>query len=299
MKLIGYFRSSAAFRVRIALNLKGIAVEHAFRHLRKGEQRAPDYAAINPQKLVPALVLDSGEVLTQSMAILEYLEETHPDPPLLPRIRSAAPACASLALIPTADIHPIQNLRVMAYLREKYDQSEEGTFAWSRHWIETGFEAYEASIAGNRAHRRLQPWRSADHGRSLPGAAGLQRRALQGRHVEVPDHPAHPRHLPEAPGVRRGAAFQAAGRRTVKKLLVCRVRRSPADRRRSGRGSSRGEACRGANQERDGARRNDDGWNGRGRPARAPHPAHRAAVQAVRRDHDRAVAGFAACLAAG
>ena len=85
MKLIGYFRSSAAFRVRIALNLKGIAVEHAFRHLRKGEQRSPDYVAINPQKLVPALVLDSGEVLTQSLAILEYLEEIHPAPPLLPK----------------------------------------------------------------------------------------------------------------------------------------------------------------------------------------------------------------------
>jgi len=150
MKLIGYFRSSAAFRVRIALNLKGIAVEHAFRHLRKGEQRAPDYVAINPQKLVPALVLDTGEVLTQSLAILEYLEETHPVPPLLPRDPVERARVRSLALIPTADIHPIQNLRVMAYLREKYEQSEEGTFAWSRHWIETGFEAYEASIAGNR-----------------------------------------------------------------------------------------------------------------------------------------------------
>jgi len=150
MKLIGYFRSSAAFRVRIALNLKGITVEHAFRHLRRGEQRAPDYVAINPQKLVPALVLDTGEVLTQSLAILEYLEETHPVPPLLPRDPVERARVRSLALIPTADIHPIQNLRVMAYLREKYEQSEEGTFAWSRHWIETGFEAYEATIAKDR-----------------------------------------------------------------------------------------------------------------------------------------------------
>ena len=149
MKLIGYFRSSAAFRVRIALNLKGIVVDHAFRHLRKGEQGAPDYVAINPQKLVPALVLDSGQVLTQSLAILEYLEETHPAPPLLPSDPIDRARVRSLALIPTADIHPIQNLRVMAYLREKYEQSEEGAFAWSRHWIETGFTAYEASIAGN------------------------------------------------------------------------------------------------------------------------------------------------------
>jgi maleylacetoacetate isomerase len=149
MKLIGYFRSSAAFRVRIALNLKGIVVDHAFRHLRKGEQGAPDYVAINPQKLVPALILDSGQVLTQSLAILEYLEETHPAPPLLPKDPVDRARVRSLALIPTADIHPIQNLRVMAYLREKYEQSEEGAFAWSRHWIETGFTAYEASVAAN------------------------------------------------------------------------------------------------------------------------------------------------------
>jgi maleylacetoacetate isomerase len=149
MKLIGYFRSSAAFRVRIALNLKGITVDHSFCHLRKGEQGAPGYVAINPQKLVPALILDDGQVLTQSLAILEYLEETHPAPPLLPRDPVERARVRSLALIPTADIHPIQNLRVMAYLREKYEQSEEGAFAWSRHWIETGFTAYEASVAGN------------------------------------------------------------------------------------------------------------------------------------------------------
>src|SRR5947208_11429743 len=121
MQLIGYFRSSAAFRVRIALNLKGIAVDHTFRHLRKGEHRAPDYVAINPQKLVPALVLDSGEVLTQSMAILEYLEESHPKPPLLPADPVGRARVRSLALIPTADIHPIQNRRVMRFPPDMYD----------------------------------------------------------------------------------------------------------------------------------------------------------------------------------
>ena len=150
MKLIGYFRSSAAFRVRIALNLKGIKVDHASRHLRRGEQSHPDYVAINPQKLVPAMILDTGEVLTQSMAILEYLEETHPVPPLLPKDPIGRARVRSLALITAADIHPIQNLRVMGYLREKFEQSEEGAFAWSRHWIETGFEAYEASVATDR-----------------------------------------------------------------------------------------------------------------------------------------------------
>src|SRR4029077_7768811 len=108
MKLIGYFRSSAAFRVRIGLNLKGIAVEHASRHLRKGEQAAPDYVAINPQKLVPALVLDSGEVLTQSLAILEYLEEPHPEPPLLPKDPVGRARVRALSLIVSADVHPIQ-----------------------------------------------------------------------------------------------------------------------------------------------------------------------------------------------
>jgi maleylacetoacetate isomerase len=150
MRLIGYFRSSAAFRVRIALNLKGIEVEHASRHLRKGEQATPDYAELNPQKLVPALVLDSGEVLTQSLAILEYLEETHPDPPLLPPDAVDRARVRALSLIVSADIHPIQNLRVMGYLRERFGQTEESAFAWSRHWIETGFEAYEATIARDR-----------------------------------------------------------------------------------------------------------------------------------------------------
>lgn len=149
MKLIGYFRSSAAFRVRIALNLKGIAVEHVAKHLRKGEQASPDYAALNPQKLVPALVLDSGEVLTQSLAIVEYLEETQPQPPLLPRDPVERARVRALALILSADVHPIQNLRVMAYLRERFGQTEESAFAWSRHWIETGFESYEATIAGD------------------------------------------------------------------------------------------------------------------------------------------------------
>ncbi len=155
MKLIGYFRSSAAYRVRIALNLKGIEVQHESRHLRKGEQAAPDYAALNPQKLVPALVLDNGEVLTQSLAIIEYLDETHPEPPLLPRQPVGRARVRALSLIVAADVHPIQNLRVMAYLRKKLDQTEEGAFAWSRHWIETGFDAYEASVADHPATGRF------------------------------------------------------------------------------------------------------------------------------------------------
>lgn len=151
MKLYGYFRSSAAYRVRIALNLKGITVEHESKHLRKGEHLKDDFAALNPQKLLPALRLDSGDILTQSLAILEYLEETHPNPPLLPKDPIGRARVRSLALIPACEIHPVQNLRVMGYVRQKYGQDDAGAFAWARHWIEVGFEAYEKSIANDPA----------------------------------------------------------------------------------------------------------------------------------------------------
>ena len=149
MKLIGYFRSSAAFRVRIALNYKGIAVEHAFRHLRKGEQASPDYAALNPQKLVPTLVLDSGEVLTQSLAILEYLEETHPEPPLLPRDPLARARVRALAQDIGCDIHPINNLRVLRYLKNDLGQPQDTVDRWYRHWIATGLAVAERQLAGS------------------------------------------------------------------------------------------------------------------------------------------------------
>lgn len=147
MKLHGYFRSSAAFRVRIALNLKGIAYDDAFHHLRKGEHLQPDYAALNPQKLLPALQFDDGSVLTQSLAIMEYLEETHPAPPLLPRDPVGRARVRSLALIPACEIHPLQNLRVLKYVRDTYSQDEAGSFAWARHWNEVGLQAYEDMLA--------------------------------------------------------------------------------------------------------------------------------------------------------
>jgi len=143
VKLHGYFRSSAAFRVRIALNLKGIAYEDAFHHLRKGEHLKPDYVALNPQKLLPALVLDDGSVLTQSLAIMEYLEETQPEPPLLPKDPIERARVRSLALIPACEIHPLQNLRVLKHVRDTYGQDEAGSFAWGRHWNEVGLQAYE------------------------------------------------------------------------------------------------------------------------------------------------------------
>ena len=117
MKLHGYFRSSAAFRVRIALNLKGLNVEHCSHHLRMGEQRSASYLALNPQGLVPTLELDSGGMLSQSLAIIEWLDETHPLPPLLPPEPWARARVRAIALAVSCDIHPVQNLKVLNRLR--------------------------------------------------------------------------------------------------------------------------------------------------------------------------------------
>lgn len=118
MKLHGYFRSAAAYRVRIALNLKGLSAEHLPRHLRKGEQCAPGYLTLNPQGLVPTLESDAGDILTQSLAIVEWLDETHPEPPLLPKepLRRAKVRAFAMAL--ACDTHPVQNLKVLNRLRE-------------------------------------------------------------------------------------------------------------------------------------------------------------------------------------
>jgi maleylacetoacetate isomerase len=148
MLLHGYYRSSAVFRVRIALNLKGLAYETVSHHLRKGEQRAPDYLALNPQGLVPALETDDG-LITQSLAMMEYLEETHPQPPLLPSSPGDRARVRALALICVADIHPIDNLRVLKYLRAAFGQDEDAIAAWYCHWIREGFGPLEAELAGD------------------------------------------------------------------------------------------------------------------------------------------------------
>jgi maleylacetoacetate isomerase len=148
MKLYGYFRSSAAFRVRIALNLKGLAYENAFIHLRKGEQKAASYLALNPTGLVPALE-DEGQMLMQSLAICEYLDETHPTPPLLPGHPADRARVRALAQIVACDIHPINNLRVLKYLTGRLGQDEAAIAAWYNHWILEGFEAFERIVAGD------------------------------------------------------------------------------------------------------------------------------------------------------
>lgn len=150
MKLYTYFRSSAAYRVRIALGLKGISYEPVFVHLVKGggEQHGADYARLNPMQLVPTLVTDDGAVLTQSPAILEWLEETHPAPALLPADPLARAHVRAFAAIITCDIHPINNLRVLQYLKRNMGQSQEAIDTWYRHWIGAAFPALE-TMAGD------------------------------------------------------------------------------------------------------------------------------------------------------
>jgi maleylacetoacetate isomerase len=149
MKLYTFFRSSASYRVRIALNLKGIRYEQAPIHLRRGggEQLAPGYRAINPQALVPALD-DDGKILTQSLAIIEYLEEKHPNPPLLPADPADKALVRSMAMIIACEVHPIQNLRVLNYVKKEYGQTDEQVNRWAQHWINLGLAAFEQMITG-------------------------------------------------------------------------------------------------------------------------------------------------------
>jgi maleylacetoacetate isomerase len=146
LTLHGYFRSSAAWRVRIALALKGIPHAQAFRHLRKGEQSAPDFVAMNPQGLVPALAVAGEGVLTQSLAIVEWLDETRPGPKLLPADAWGRARVRALAQIVACDIHPIQNLRVLQYLKRELGQGQPAIDAWARHWIGLGLAAVEARL---------------------------------------------------------------------------------------------------------------------------------------------------------
>ena len=145
MKLYTYFRSSAAFRVRIALNLKGLDYQPTFVHLAKGEHRKPEYAAVNPQALVPTLEED-GRLFTQSLAILEYLEETHPQPPLLPQDPFARARVRSLALLIACEIHPLNNLRTLRHLKNSLGQSDEQVNGWYRHWVADGLAKLEAEL---------------------------------------------------------------------------------------------------------------------------------------------------------
>lgn len=150
MELYTYFRSSAAYRVRIALNLKGLKADYRYVHLVKdgGQQHKPEYRALNPQGLVPALV-DHGQVLTQSLAIIEYLEETHPQSPLLPKDALDRARVRALAQVVACDIHPLNNSRLLKYLERELHADEAARNTWYRYWVAEGFTALEKLLAGN------------------------------------------------------------------------------------------------------------------------------------------------------
>jgi len=148
VKLYTYFRSSAAYRVRIALNLKGLSSEMISIHLQKqgGLNKRPEYRAVNPQMRVPALQLDSGDVLIQSLAIIEYLDEVHPKPPLLPRDPLERAKVRALAQMIACDIHPLNNTSPLRYLKHQLGQDQAKIDAWYHHWILEGFEPLETML---------------------------------------------------------------------------------------------------------------------------------------------------------
>jgi maleylacetoacetate isomerase len=206
MKLYTYYRSQASFRVRIALNLKGIAREDSFLHLEKGDQFATDYRAINPQMVVPTLI-DGDVKLFQSLAILEYLDEKYPEPPLLPADREARAWVRGLALINAADSHPLIVPRIRHYLTDVLKVSDEQRLAWIQHWLGAGLEAMEALLAEHPASGR---WRWADCGRHLPRHTGDAGQDLQLCARPLSACHAHLRDLHGHPGFRRCAPGKAA-----------------------------------------------------------------------------------------
>lgn len=154
MILHGYFRSSAAYRTRIALNLKGIEYENQFVHLRKKDQYLDPFLALNPQGLVPVLV-DEDNVVNQSIAILEYLDETHPEPAFLPESASDRAYVRSIALAIACDIHPLNNLRILRYLDYNLKLDESQRSEWYRHWIDVGFRALETKLSTAKLHGKF------------------------------------------------------------------------------------------------------------------------------------------------
>lgn len=149
MKLYTYFRSSAAYRVRIAMHLKGLAYDPEFIHLAKGKHNDAAFASVNPAKLLPALI-DDGNLLTQSLAIIEYLDETHAAVPMLPKTPLARARVRALSLLIACEIHPLNNLRALKYLNRELKVSEEQKNAWYRHWVEDGLAKFEAMLADGK-----------------------------------------------------------------------------------------------------------------------------------------------------
>jgi maleylacetoacetate isomerase len=165
VKLYGFSRSSAAYRVRIALGLKGLSYDYVSIHLAKGEQYNPEYGSVNPQNLVPVLE-DEGNLLYQSLAIIQYLEETHPEPRLIPVAPLERNRVRSLALIIACEIHPLNNTRVLNYLTGNLGLTEDQKREWYHHWVKTGFTALEKRLAA-------EPWTGRFCHGDTPGFADI------------------------------------------------------------------------------------------------------------------------------
>ncbi len=200
MKLYSYFRSSAAYRVRIALNLKELPYEMAAIHLTKdgGRQHTPEFRAINPQARVPALELSSGEILTQSLAIIEYLDDIHPEPPLLPADALGRAKSRAIAQLIACDIHPLNNLIALQYLRRQLKHEQPEIDAWYHHWIIEGFTALESYAHAGALFLRV----SRDAGRYLPGAASCECAAAQSPLGKISEDRCGRCRMPEASGLR-------------------------------------------------------------------------------------------------
>ena len=149
MKLHNFFRSSTSTRLRVALNIKGLEADYIPYALRMGETRTPEYLAKNPAGLVPSLELDDGTVLTQSLAIIEWLEETHPESPLLPADPLGRARVRALAYMIACEVHPLNNLRVLGYLSENLDADEAAVARWFTHWVDTTFSALETTLSSS------------------------------------------------------------------------------------------------------------------------------------------------------
>ncbi len=233
MKLYGFFRSSAAFRVRIALNLKELAYDGVSIHLRRNDQAKPDYREVNPQGLVPALEID-GHTLIQSLAIIEYLDETHPDPPLLPQAPADRARVRALADIVACDIHPINNLRVLRYLTHAFGRGESDIAVWYNHWIDAGFQAL-----GSAARRDPRTGLFCHGDRPGPRRrrarpAGRQCRALQARHGALSDDRPDLRELHDAARRSRPPTRTISPTANPDRLFAC-ARRRPSSSARRGR----------------------------------------------------------------
>ena len=147
--LHNYYRSSTSYRVRIALEMKGLTYDYVPHHLRHGEHLEPAYLSVNPQGLVPALILEGGTLLTQSLAIIEFLDETSPEPPLLPKDAPSRARVRMLAQMIACDIHPVNNLRVLTSLRNLFGAGDQDVVNWFRHWVNEGFQPLEKILASS------------------------------------------------------------------------------------------------------------------------------------------------------